>query len=243
MNDTVAIVDNDRESLILITTALRAEGFKPLPFVDGTEALQRLAAQPADLAILESKMPGLSGMELLRLLRKESAIPIMFLTSNTDEVDELIGLRMGADAYLMKPVPMRVLTERIRALIRRAALDGIASTSDELVVRCGNLRLDVTRHRCTWRGADINLTTAEFHLLRALALRPGQVKSRDQLTEAVNSNHVYANGRSIDNHMKRLRMKMKMADPHFLQIETLYGIGYRFIDARELVNADRAELG
>jgi two-component system, OmpR family, response regulator ChvI len=238
MNEMVAIVDNDRESLNSITTALLAEGFNVQPFVDGAEALQRLAAQPADLAILENKMPGLGGVELLSRLRKDSAIPIMFLTSNTDEVDELIGLRMGADAYLMKPVPMRLLIERIRALIRRAARATINSTNDESVIRRGNLQLDPTRHRCTWRGTDINLTATEFHLLKVLALRPGHVKSRDQLMEVINSNHVYALGRSIDSHMKRLRVKLKMADPNFTQIETLYGIGYRFVDARELVKAD-----
>ncbi len=238
MNETVAIVDNDRSSLSLIATALRAEGFNAQPFVDGAEALQRLAAESADLAILENRMPGMSGLELLSRLRKESAIPVMFLTSNTDEIDELIGLRMGADAYLMKPVPMRLLIERIRALIRRAAHIPIDSSHDEPVIRCGGLRLDPTRHRCTWRGTDINLTATEIHLLKALALRPGLVKSRDQLMEVVNSNHVSAPGRSIDSHMKRLRAKLKTADPHFTQIETLYGIGYRFVDARELVNAD-----
>jgi two-component system response regulator ChvI len=229
MENTVAIVDDDRNTLSSIAAALEAEGFGVRTYTDGSEALQDLVAKPADIAILENKMPGMNGMELLGRLREDSAIPIMFLTSNADEVDQLMGLRMGADAYLTKPVSMRLLIERIRVLLRHAAFEKINSTSDEFAFLRGDLRLNPTRHQCTWQGTDVRLTVTEFHLLRSLAYRPGHVKTRAQLREAANGHQASVDFRSIDSHVKRLRLKLKMADPRFAQIQTVYRLGYRFV--------------
>jgi two-component system response regulator ChvI len=236
MDGTLAIVDNDRNSLTLTSTALKSEGFGIRPYTDGYEALRGLAARPADLVILENKLPGMNGLDVLRHLRKDSALPIMILTSNADEIDQLMGLRMGADAYIMKPVSMRLIIERVRVLLRGTRREPIIIADDEPVIQRGDLHLDPTRHQCRWQGVDVRLTVREFHLLRSLALQPGHVKTRDQLMKAVNNTQASVYTRSIDSHMKRLRIKLKMVDPHFSQIETLYSLGYRFLETPQLIH-------
>jgi two-component system response regulator ChvI len=227
---TIALVDDDRNILTSVSMTLEAEGFAVRTYTDGAEALRALAATPVDLAILDIKMPRMDGMELLERLRRVSDLPVIFLTSKDDEVDELMGLRMGADDYIRKPFSQRLLIERIRALLRREAAkhDG-ATPAAETVVR-GDLVLDQARHLCTWKGAPVNLTVTEFLLLKALALRPGHVKSRDQLMDAAYGEHIYVDDRTIDSHIKRLRKKFKAIDADFAQVETLYGVGYRYRD-------------
>src|SRR5262249_29391381 len=160
-------------------------GFKVRTYADGAEALRGLTAQPPDLAVLDIKMPRMDGMELLARLRKSSAMPVIFLTSKDDEVDELLGLRMGADDYITKPFSQRLLSERIRALLRRGELAKAAADggSSQTVVR-GDLVLDPARHACTWKGQAVALTVTEFLILKALASRPGHVKNRDQMIDA-----------------------------------------------------------
>ena len=200
-------------------------------YTDGAEALKGLTAAPADLAILDIKMPRMDGMELLGHLRKESAMPVIFLTSKDDEVDEVLGLRMGADDYIKKPFSQRLLVERIRALLRRGELARGAAGETEPALQRGELRLDSARHQCTWKGGEVDLTVTEFLLLKSLALRPGHVKSRDQLMDGAYGEHIYVDDRTIDSHVKRLRKKFKDIDSDFAQIETLYGVGYRYRDA------------
>jgi two-component system response regulator ChvI len=170
-------------------------------------------------------------MELLGHLRRQSHIPVIFLTSKDDEVDELLGLRMGADDYIKKPFSQRLLIERIRALIRRDELarEREDTQGDPAIVR-GQLVLDPTRHLCTWRGDTVELTVTEFLILKSLAQRPGHVKNRDQLMDAAYGEHIYVDDRTIDSHIKRLRKKFKAVDNEFGQIETLYGVGYRYRD-------------
>jgi len=230
MPNTIALVDDDRNLLTSIAMALEAEGFNVRSYSDGAEALKGLTAQPADLAILDIKMPRMDGMELLGHLRKDSAMPIIFLTSKDDEVDEVLGLRMGADDYIKKPFSQRLLVERIRALLRRGELSRGTGGEAEPAIQRGELRLDPARHQCTWRGQNIDLTVTEFLLLKSLALRPGHVKSRDQLMDSAYGEHIYVDDRTIDSHVKRLRKKFKAADSDFAQIETLYGVGYRYRD-------------
>jgi two-component system response regulator ChvI len=227
---TIALVDDDRNILTSIQMALEAEGFAVRIYTDGAEALRGITANPVDLAILDIKMPRMDGMELLERLRRQSELPVIFLTSKDDEVDELMGLRMGADDYIKKPFSQRLLIERIRVLLRREAVsrDGSAG-ADESVVR-GDLILDSARHLCTWKGQPVDLTVTEFLLLKSLAARPGHVKSRDQLMDAAYGEHIYVDDRTIDSHIKRLRKKFRVIDGEFAQIETLYGVGYRYRD-------------
>jgi two-component system response regulator ChvI len=227
---TIALVDDDSNILTSVSMALEAEGFKVRCFTDGAEALRQLTQKPADLVVLDIKMPRLDGIELLSRLRRISDVPAIFLTSKDDEVDEALGLKMGADDYVRKPFSQRLLIERIRAVLRRSsanAAEGSDDPNDKPLVR-GDLMLDPVRHRCIWRGREVALTVTEFLILRALAQRPGHVKSRDQLMDVAYDDNVYVDDRTIDSHIKRLRKKFREVDSEFSSIETLYGVGYRY---------------
>ncbi len=233
MQSTIALVDDDRNILTSVAMALEAEGFKVRTYADGSEALRGISANPVDLAILDIKMPRMDGMELLSRLRQNSSLPVIFLTSKDEEVDELLGLRIGADDYITKPFSQRLLLERIRALLRRervAKQDASPEGSEKPLAR-GELMLDPARHLCTWRGQTVSLTVTEFLILKALAHRPGHVKNRDQLMDAAYGESVYVDDRTIDSHIKRLRKKFKEVDDNFGQIDTLYGVGYRYKDS------------
>ncbi|HUB94622.1 MAG TPA: response regulator transcription factor [Stellaceae bacterium] len=231
MANSIALVDDDRNILASVSMALEAEGFTVRCYSDGAEALKGLTQTPADLAILDIKMPRMDGMELLSQLRKDSTMPVIFLTSKDDEVDEVLGLRMGADDYIKKPFSQRLLIERIRALLRRGELMRETGAAEgEPVIERGDLLLDPGRHQCSWRGENVDLTVTEFLILKSLALRPGHVKSRDQLMDGAYGEHIYVDDRTIDSHIKRLRKKFKSIDQDFAQIETLYGVGYRYRD-------------
>lgn len=227
MSHTIALVDDDRNILTSVSMALEAEGYKVRTYVDGMEALDGLEKKPADLAVLDIKMPRLDGMELLDRIRKKSDMPVIFLTSKDDEIDEVLGLRMGADDYIRKPFSQHLLIERIRAVLRRRELSAGADNAKDILVH-GDLALDAARHLCTWKGLEVNLTVTEFLLVQALAKRPGHVKNRDQLIDAAYGENIYVDDRTIDSHVKRLRKKFKDIDPAFAQIETLYGVGYRY---------------
>jgi len=229
MAQTVALVDDDRNILTSVSMSLEAEGFEVRTYADGDEAFRGLSQRPVDLAVLDIKMPRMDGMELLSRLRKMSNMPVIFLTSKDDEVDELLGLRMGADDYIKKPFSQRLLIERIRALLRRESLAGSEDEIDpeDSLIR-GQLALDSSRHTCAWKGGLVALTVTEFLLVKALAQRPGHVKSRDQLMDAAYGEHIYVDDRTIDSHIKRIRKKFKAVDDDFSQIETLYGVGYRY---------------
>ncbi len=228
MQHTIALVDDDRNILTSVTMALEAEGFKVKTYTDGHEALKALSTAPVDLAVLDIKMPRMDGMELLRRIRESSALPVIFLTSKDDEIDEVLGLRMGADDYIKKPFSQRLLIERIRALLRRGRDEKEDEPGAEAAIVKGDLMLDSVRHLCTWRGGHVQLTVTEFLILKALAVRPGHVKNRDQLMDAAYGEHIYVDDRTIDSHIKRLRKKFKQVDDDFNQIETLYGVGYRY---------------
>jgi two-component system response regulator ChvI len=230
VSHTIALVDDDRNILTSVSMALEAEGFKVRTYTDGSEALRGLTSQPADLAVLDIKMPRMDGMELLSRLRKQSAIPVIFLTSKDDEIDELLGLRMGADDYIKKPFSQKLLIERIRTLIRRVEAAAGGDTDGGDILTRGQLVMDAARHVCTWKGKEVDLTVTEFLLLKSLAIRPGHVKNRDQLIDAAYGESIYVDDRTIDSHIKRLRKKFREVDDEFAQIETLYGVGYRYRD-------------
>ena len=228
----IALVDDDRNILTSVSITLEAEGFEVETYNDGQSALDAFAKRLPDLAVFDIKMPRMDGMDLLQRVRqKTSTLPVIFLTSKDDEIDEVLGLRMGADDYVTKPFSQRLLVERICALLRRQeviASDDAGEVEDGRVMERGELRMDPLRHAVTWKGQDVSLTVTEFLLLQALAQRPGFVKSRDQLMDVAYDDQVYVDDRTIDSHIKRLRKKMRSADSDFSAIETLYGIGYRY---------------
>ena len=231
MAHNIALIDDDKNILTSVSMALEAEGFAVKTYSDGEEGLKGVTTQAPDLLVLDIKMPRMDGMEVLSKLREQSSLPVIFLTSKDDEVDEVIGLRMGADDYITKPFSQRLLIERIRALLRRQDLqkskDAAPKEPAERTVR-GHLELDDARHLCTWMGKPVNLTVTEYLLVKALALRPGHVKNRDQLIDMAYGENIYVDDRTIDSHIKRVRKKFKAVDDDFDQIETLYGIGYRY---------------
>ena len=237
---TIALVDDDRNILTSVSIALESEGYKVETYTDGASALDGLTARRPDLGIFDIKMPRMDGMELLRRLRQKSDLPVIFLTSKDDEIDELFGLKMGADDFITKPFSQRLLVERVRAILRRSAAraegasPGAGGTASDgpsaSTLERGLLVMDQERHTCTWNGKGVTLTVTEFLILFALAQRPGVVKSRDALMDAAYDDQVYVDDRTIDSHIKRLRKKFKMVDTDFDMIETLYGVGYRFRD-------------
>ncbi len=229
MPSTIALVDDDRNILTSVSLALESEGFKVRSYNDSTKALDELLRQPADLAVLDIKMPRLDGMEFLAKLRRKTTLPVIFLTSKDDELDEVLGLRMGADDYITKPFSQRLLIERIRAVLRRH--DQPKGDDGKDIMRHGDLSLDPARHLCTWKGKKVDLTVTEFLLIQAIAKHPGHVKSRDQLIDAAYGEHIYVDDRTIDSHIKRLRKKFREVDEEFSEIETLYGVGYRYREA------------
>ncbi|WP_305984777.1 response regulator transcription factor [Roseibium sp. MMSF_3544] len=227
---TIALVDDDRNILTSVSIALETEGYRVQTYTDGTSALEGLQSDPPQLAIFDIKMPRMDGMELLRRLRQNSDLPVIFLTSKDDEIDELFGLKMGADDFIRKPFSQRLLVERVRAVLRRAQPKDASAPredADKLLER-GQLVMDQERHTCTWNNKPVTLTVTEFLILSALAQRPGVVKSRNALMDAAYDDQVYVDDRTIDSHIKRLRKKFKVVDDDFDMIETLYGVGYRF---------------
>jgi two-component system response regulator ChvI len=228
---TIALVDDDRNILTSVSIMLEGEGFSVQTYNDGQSTYDAFGRSLPDLAVLDIKMPRMDGMDLLQRMRQKTNIPVIFLTSKDDEIDEILGLRMGADDYVKKPFSQRLLLERIKTLLRRKeAQDGniIADSEETKVIVRGNLTMDPLRHAVSWKGNDVTLTVTEFLLLQALVQRPGFVKSRDQLMDVAYDDQIYVDDRTIDSHIKRLRKKMRMADDSFSAIETLYGIGYRY---------------
>jgi two-component system response regulator ChvI len=232
----IALVDDDRNILTTVSIALQAEGFATRLYSDGETALKALLDNPPDLAVFDIKMPKMDGMELLRRLRENSALPVIFLTSKDDESDEEAGLELGADDYIAKPFSLRLLIARIRAILRRAepvaAGTGPAASPEPAPASLtrGRLFMDPARHQVTWQGEAVSLTVTEFLILEALAIRPGVIKSRNQLMDAAYPDDVFVDDRTVDSHIKRMRRKFKLVDPGFDAIDTLYGAGYSFTD-------------
>ncbi|MES2120832.1 MAG: response regulator transcription factor [Pseudomonadota bacterium] len=233
MSDVIALVDDDRNILTSVSISLQQEGFVTRVYSDPAVALKAFSDNPPDLGVFDIKMPGMDGMELLRRVREFSAVPVIFLTSKDDELDEALGLAMGADDYIAKPFSQRLLIARIRAILRRQHLargEAAASSSEPEapLIERGRLVMDPARHQVLWDGKPVALTVTEFLILETLAQRPGVVKSRNQLLDVAYNDDVYVDDRTIDSHIKRIRRKFRLADQEFDAIDTLYGVGYRF---------------
>jgi len=229
MSQSIALVDDDRNILTSISMALENEGFKVQTYIDAENALVGISRNPPDLAIIDIKMPGMDGEELLKRLRKKTTIPIMFLTSKDEEVDELLGLKLGADDFIKKSggFSMKVLIERIRVQLRKKI--NIVDDSKNLI-KHGKLVLDSSQLECEWNGKSLpeKLTTTEFLIVKELAKRPGIIKERAQLMDIAYKDNNDIEDRTIDSHVKRIRKKFKKVDQNFSAIETRYGSGYRW---------------
>lgn len=234
----IAIVDDDVTNLDNVALILETAGYTVDRYHDGQSALEGINLSPPNLALVDLVMPQIDGMELMRQLRRKWIFPIIMLTARDDEVDEVLCLRLGADDFIRKPFSQRLLTERVRASLRRSHMsaahqidhrppDAISVPSQ--IMRRGPLEMDADRHLARWNGKDVSLTVTEFNLLQALAKNPGYVKSRDQLMDVAYDEQVYVDDRTIDSHIKRLRKKLRAIDPDFAAIETLYGVGYKYM--------------
>lgn len=224
----IILVDDDRNITASLSMVLEAEGFSVETYCDGESGLDAIKRVNPDLVVLDIKMPRMDGMEVLKKVRENSEIPVIFLTSKDDEIDQLLGLRMGADDYITKPFSQRLLIERIRVLLRRQDLKNEPQkASAQQNILYGDIELDEARHLCTWRGEPVNLTVTEFLLVKALVTRPGHVRTRDQLIDMAYGENIYVDDRTVDSHIKRIRNKFKKVDDSFDQIETLYGVGYK----------------
>ena len=229
MSNTIALVDDDRNILTSISMALENEGFKVQTYIDAENALVGISRNPPDLAVIDIKMPRMNGEELLKRLRKKTTIPILFLTSKDEEVDELLGLKLGADDFIKKSggFSIKVLIERIRVQLRKKTNN--IEDSKTLIIH-GKLKLDPSQLECEWNGKPLpeKLTTTEFLIVKELAKRPGIIKERAQLMDIAYKDNNDIEDRTIDSHVKRIRKKFKKVDQNFSAIETRYGSGYRW---------------
>jgi two-component system response regulator ChvI len=227
---TISVVDDDGDVLTLVKEILEVEGYDVFLYDDGRLALEAFETNAPDLIISDIKMPHMDGVELLRRVRQKSSVPIIFLTGRQSEIDELLGLRVGADDYIRKPFSSLILAERVRTVLRRLSDAQSAGGAEPIrgLIDRGQLRLDKERHICTWKDNKVVLTVTEFRLLETLAARPGVIKSRDALRDAAYGDQIDVNDRTIDSHIKRLRKKFLMVDDTFDRIESLYGVGYLF---------------
>ncbi len=230
MKHTIALIDDDRNILTSLSIALEKEGFKVQTYLDGESALIGLNRTPPDLAVVDIKMPKMDGEELLKKLRKKTSLPVIFLTSKDEEVDELLGLKLGADDFIKKSggFSIKVLIERIRVQLRKKNVNNIEDSKN--IINHGKLKLDPSQLECEWDGNQLpdKLTTTEFLIVQELAKRPGIIKERSQLMDIAYREDTDIEDRTIDSHVKRIRKKFKKVDNNFSAIETRYGSGYRW---------------
>ena len=231
MKNNVFLIDDDKNILTSISMLLENEGYKVSTFSDGESGLKAILENNPDIAVVDIKMPRLDGIELLKKLRRTSNMPVIILTSKDTEIDELLGLKVGADDYITKPFSQNILVERIRILIKRTELKNIKKNNinDRNSIKEGNIFLDTEKYMCKWKNKTVNLTVTEFLLIKSLVENAGAVKSRNQLiVSAFGENKENIDDRSIDHHFKRIRKKFKIADNNFNSIITIYGGGYKF---------------
>ena len=229
MKNKIALVDDDRNILTSLSMALEKEGFEVNTYIDGESALIGLTRNPPDLAVVDIKMPRMDGEELLKRLRKKTSLPVIFLTSKDEEVDELLGLKLGADDFVKKSggFSIKVLIERIKVQLRKK---NIGEEENKNIISHGKLKLDPAQLECEWGGKQLpeKLTTTEFLIVKELAKRPGIIKERAQLMDIAYKENSEIEDRTIDSHVKRIRKKFKKIDANFNSIETRYGSGYRW---------------
>ena len=235
----IALVDDEQSILTSVSLSLESEGFTVDTFLNGLEALKAFESKKYDLGLFDIKMPKMDGNELLAKVRSSKIenlkeMPIIFLTSKDHEQDEIIGLRMGAADYIKKPFSQKLLTERVRTVLRiysnRTSNDDNNNIKKDTNLIRGDLVLDENKQLCFWKGIEIELTVAEFNLIKSLVKYLGVVKDRNPLMDAMYGDSIYVDDRTIDSHIKRLRKKFRSYDKTFDQIRTRYGSGYSWRD-------------
>ena len=232
-NTRIALVDDRRDTLTTVSMILRSEGYIVSTYDNGESALNDFEQNPPDLGLLDIKMPRMNGRELLIKIRSShnselKKLPIIFLTSKDDEQDEIMGLRLGAADYITKPYSTKLLIERIKTVIRVHNNREKNKEANNSKFNKGNLVLDNEKQLCFWKNQEVELTVAEFELVKCLAIIPGVVKNRNQLMDAMYGENIYVDDRTIDSHIKRLRRKFKETDSKFNAIRTRYSLGYKW---------------
>ncbi|MEP2532776.1 response regulator transcription factor [Shimia sp.] len=225
----LVLVDDDRSVLTSVSALLENEGHTVRSFTDPKRALQTINRSKPDLAVLDVQMPDIDGFEVLRRIRETSNLPVMFLSGESSDVDEAMGLRLGADDYMQKPYSPRVLVERVRACLRRKPEAVSVPTGEGAALTRGALHMDRDCHLVTWNDHPVQLTVTEFNVLWIIAQRPNVVFSRSKVLDIAYGDDIYVTDRSIDSQIKRIRLKLRKVDPTFDSIETLYGLGYRYV--------------
>lgn len=226
--EEIILVDDDRNIVTSVRMLLECEGYIVRTFFNGEDALRSVVIQPADLMILDIKMPGMDGFETLKKLRSISALPVIFLTSKDEEEDEIEGLKLGADDYIKKPFSQKLLISRIKAILRRDGFVRPSTSNHEQIVSHGALKINLSRHECFWKNERVSVTVTEILILAALIAHVGKVMTRDQLVMVASGDINETDDRIIDSHIKRVRKKFREVDANFSCIETLYGVGYRY---------------
>lgn len=224
MSQLILVVDDEPKVVRLARDYLEKQGFRVLTAGDGQSALTAARGEKPDLIILDLMLPGIDGREVCRILRRESDVPIIMLTALSEEIDQVTGLEIGADDYIVKPFSPRALVARVRALLRRTRGEIRAPN----VIRTGGLEIDSQKYSVTYNGNSLKLTPNEFKILHILASHPGQTITREQLLEHLHGT-AFTTDRSVDSHIKNLRKKLESASGQHM-IETVYGIGYRFLE-------------
>ena len=227
---TILIVEDEPAVARGVQVALEREGYAAVIVGTGEEAVSRFEEVAPDLAVVDVRLPGIDGFEVVRRLRRETRAPILFLTARSDEVDKVVGLEIGADDYLVKPFSVRELTSRIKALLRRAYGE-LADTQTGRTIRRGDLVIDLERRRVSRDDERLSLTTTEFDLLRHLASRPGRVYTRGQLLELVRDyDALEQDERTINVHISHIREKIEPDPSQPRYIKTVRGVGYAFAE-------------
>jgi two-component system OmpR family response regulator len=221
----ILIVDDDPAIRDVVRFALARAGFETIEAATGPAALAQVSAIAPDAIVLDVMLPGIDGLEVCRAIRRQSAVPILFLSSRDEEVDRIVGLEIGGDDYLVKPFSPRELVTRVKVLLRRSGSAAPAPAAESRLLRHGRLILDLDYVRASWDGSDVALTATEFGILRTLMSRPGKVYSRDGLMDGAYTVEKVVSDRTIDSHVRRLRAKFAALGA--VPIETLHGFGYR----------------
>jgi two-component system, OmpR family, response regulator len=220
----ILIVDDDPAIRDVVRFALAKAGFETIEAANGREALALFTSATPDLIVLDITMPELDGTEICRRIRRESTVPILFLSARDEEFDRVLGLELGGDDYLTKPFSPRELVARIKAVLRRGGASPLAEEPSK-VLSHGVLTLDLDEVRASWNGQEVALTATEFGILRTLMTRPGKVYSRDSLMDGAYSIDKIVSDRTIDSHVRRLRAKFEAIGA--APVETLHGVGYK----------------
>ncbi len=228
MAKLILIIDDEQMIVESVSYNLKQEGYEVLTALDGETGLELAQTKEVDLILLDLMLPGMNGMEICKIIRQQSGVPIIMLTAKEGEIDRVLGLELGADDYVTKPFSMRELMARIKTVLKRTVSNGSGMLDAPKVIRIGELQIDLLGHDVTVKGQSISLSSKEYELLRIMASHPGQVLSREQLLNLVWGNDFYGDSRTVDVHIRWLREKIEVDPGEPEYILTVRGVGYKF---------------